>query len=231
MAGNTVVLIHGWGGSFDETWKKPGIVDILRDSGHSIVGVDLLGHGSSEKPHEPDAYVAMTSHLAGQLPDGPCIAVAFSLGAMTALRLAIDEPHRFSGLVLAGIGDQLFEPHNPEESKRIIAGVEGNAADDDNIAQLFGRYARQGANDPQALVAVLRRPPAPRLSVDDVARVGCPVLVCIGDRDFAAPASRLASAFPDGELVELPRTDHFATPGAFPFIDAVMHWLEIRFPA
>ncbi len=230
MAGNTVVLIHGWGGSYEETWKKPGIVEILGDTGHRIVGVDLLGHGGSDKPHEPDAYTAMGSHLAAQLPNEPCIAIAFSLGAMTTLRLAIDEPQRFGGLVLAGIGDRLFEPHDPEESKRIIAGVEGTAADDDNIAQLFGRYARQGDNDPVALAAVLKRPPAPRLEEADLAKVSCPVLVCIGDRDFAAPASRLASAFPDGELVELPRTDHFATPGAFPFIDAVMHWLETRFP-
>ena len=230
MAGNTVVLVHGWGGSYEETWKKPGIVDILGDTGHAIVGVDLLGHGESEKPHDPDAYTALTSHLAAQLPDEPCIAIAFSLGAMTTLRLAVDEPQRFIGLVLAGIGDRLFDPHDPEESKRVIAGVEGTAADDDNIAQLFGRYARQGGNDPVALTAVLKRPPAPRLSAEDLAKIVCPVLVCIGEHDFAAPASQLAAAFPAGKLVELPRTDHFATPGAFPFIDAVIQWLETRFP-
>jgi pimeloyl-ACP methyl ester carboxylesterase len=230
MAGNTVVLVHGWGGSFEETWRKPGIVDILGDTGNVVVGVDLLGHGSSAKPHEPEAYEALGSHLAAQLPDEPCIVVAFSLGAMTTLRLAVDEPNRFSGLVLAGIGDRIFEPHDPAESQRIIAGVDGTAAADDNIAQLFGRYARQGDNDPIALAAVLRRKPAERLKPDDLAHIMCPVLVCIGDKDFAAPAHQLATAFPDGQLAELPRTDHFATPNSFPFIDAVVDWLETRFP-
>lgn len=229
MSANTVVLVHGWGGSFEETWKKPGIVDILADTGLKIHGVDLLGHGTSDKPHDPEAYDQLGSHLLAQLPDEPCIVVAFSLGAMTALRLAASTSDRFAGMVLAGIGDRLFEPHDPEESRRIIAGVEGTASPDDNVAQLFGRYARQGDNDPLALAAVLKRPPAERLQPEHLSGIECPVLVCIGDKDFAAPAQRLASSFSNGELAVLPRTDHFATPGSFAFIDAVVGWLESRF--
>ena len=229
MPANTVVLVHGWGGSFDETWLKPGVVDILADVGVEVVGVDLLGHGKSDKPHEPAAYAKIAEHLADQLPASPSIVVAFSLGAITTLRLAISSPERFKGLVLAGIGDGLFDPHKPEETERIVAGVEGRADPDDNIAQLFGRYAQQSGNDPLALAAVLKRPPSERLTVEQVARVTCPVLVRIGDKDFAAPANRLASAFPDAELMQLPRTDHFATPNSFAFIDAVVGWLEKRF--
>jgi pimeloyl-ACP methyl ester carboxylesterase len=51
------------------------------------------------------------------------------------------------------------------------------------------------------------------------------VLVVIGDKDFTFPADRLASAFPNGRLVVLRNTDHFATPESFAFIDAVLEFL------
>lgn len=229
MVAKSLVLVHGWGGSFRETWQGPGIDQIFADMGHSVVGVDLLGHGDADKPHDPAAYADLPAYLLERLPEEPCIVVGFSLGALTTLRAAVAAPHRFRGLVLAGIGDGVFEPHKPEETARILAGIDGTASPDDNLARLFGQYARQGNNDVDALAAVLKRPASSPLSVDQLSAVVCPVLVCIGDKDFAAPSNRLAEAFPDGSLSVLARTDHFATPGSFPFIDAVVGFLESRF--
>jgi pimeloyl-ACP methyl ester carboxylesterase len=226
-----VVLVHGWGGSFSETWQAPGIDQIFADTGHVVSGVDLLGHGSADKPHEPEAYADLVGYLLDALPVEPCVVVAFSLGALTTLRAAIRQPQRFAGIVLAGIGNGVFESHKPEETARILAGIDGSAPADDNIARLFGQYARQGDNDVAALTAVLKRPPSEPLQPEQLLPVTCPVLVCIGERDFAAPSDRLADAFPDGRLRVLPRTDHFATPGSFPFIDAVVEFLESRVPA
>jgi pimeloyl-ACP methyl ester carboxylesterase len=53
-AGPVVVLLHGrpmWGGR----WIDAGYVDRLRDRFRVIVP-DLLGHGGSDKPHDPSAY-------------------------------------------------------------------------------------------------------------------------------------------------------------------------------
>lgn len=230
MVAKSLVLVHGWGGSFRHTWQDPGIDQIFRDVGHGVSGIDLLGHGEADKPHDPEAYAGLVSHLLEHLPDQPCIVVAFSLGALTTLRAAVTSPERFCGIVLAGIGDGIFEPHKPEETARIISGVEGTAGADDNMARLFGQYARQGGNDINALVAVLKRPPSPPLTIEQLSAVTCPVLVCIGDGDFAAPADRLARSLPDATLRVLPRTDHFATPGSFAFIDVVVGFLETRFP-
>lgn len=230
MVSKSLVLVHGWGGSFRDTWQGPGIDQIFADVGLSVSGVDLLGHGAAEKPHDPDAYADLPSYLLERLPDEPCIVVGFSLGALTTLRAAVASPDRFSGIVLAGIGNGVFEPHKPEETARIIAGIEGTAPSDDNIARLFGQYARQGDNDVEALTAVLKRPPSTPLLPEQLSAIDCPVLVCIGERDFAAPSDRLAGAFPDGTLSVLPRTDHFATPGSFSFIDVVVNFLESRFP-
>ena len=54
----------------------------------------------------------------------------------------------------------------------------------------------------------------------------CPVLVVIGDRDFAGPADQLVDALPDARGVTLRNVDHFATPESFGFIDAVLEFLD-----
>ena len=48
-----VVLVHGWGGSFESTWQRSGFTALLEDAGLDVVGVDLLGHGTAPKPHDP----------------------------------------------------------------------------------------------------------------------------------------------------------------------------------
>ena len=49
-----IVLVHGWGGSFQTTWRQSGFTELLADAGREVIGVDLLGHGDAPKPHEPE---------------------------------------------------------------------------------------------------------------------------------------------------------------------------------
>ena len=121
-----VVLVHGWGGSFASTWERSGFTALLADAGRDVIGVDLLGHGTAPKPHEPAAYADLTARIVDALPDGPVDAVGFSLGALTLLRTAIAAPERFQRLVLAGIGRNVFE-RDDAATARILAGVEGTA--------------------------------------------------------------------------------------------------------
>lgn len=219
-----VVLVHGWGGSFDATWRRSGFTELLADAGRPVIGVDLLGHGAAPKPHDPAAYADLTARVLDALPDEPVDAVGFSLGAMTLLRLAIDHPGRLRRLVVSGVGRNLFE-RDDERTAAIVAGVEGTGDPDDNIGRLFGQYARAEDNDPAALAAVLRRPGAEPFTTDELATLSCPVLVVIGDRDFAGPADPLVDALPDARGVVLRNVDHFATPEAFGFIDATLEFL------
>jgi pimeloyl-ACP methyl ester carboxylesterase len=197
----------------------------LRDAGREVIGVDLLGHGTAPKPHDPAEYADLTTRIADALPDEPVDIVGFSLGALTTLRLATRDPKRFQRIVLAGIGTNVFE-RDADRAARILAGVEGRADPEDNEARLFGQYARQPGNDPAALAAVMKRPDEGPFTAAELAAVTCPVLVVIGDRDFTAPADRLVAALPDARLVVLRNTDHFATPETFGFIDAVLEFLE-----
>lgn len=220
-----ILLVHGWGGSFAATWERSGFTALLADAGRPVIGVDLLGHGTAPKPHDSEAYADLTTRIVESLPDGPVDAVGFSLGAMTLLRAAIDDPSRFRRLVLAGIGRNVFE-RDEEATARIVAAIESGGDTDDNHARLFAQYAHQSGNDPVALAAIMRRGGSARLEPTDLAALSVPTLVAVGDDDFVLPADDLVDALPQAHLVTLRRTDHFATPESFDFIDAALEFLD-----
>ncbi len=220
-----VMLVHGWGGSFDRTWRSSGFTDLLADAGRDVIGVDLLGHGTAPKPHEPEAYADLTERVLEAMPAEPVDAVGFSLGAITLLRIAVVQPQRFRRLVLAGIGGTLFDDDD-RGTRAIIAALEGTGDPDDNIGRLFSQYAHQPDNDLAALTAVMRRPRGPQFTPELVARATCQTLVIIGDRDFAGPGDPLVAALPNARLQVLRNVDHFATPESFGFIDAALEFLD-----
>jgi len=220
-SGPAVVLLHGFASSFDRTWRNNGWVDLLADEGRSVVPIDLLGHGDADKPHDPDAYGALESEVAARLPEAPVDAVGFSLGARVLLGVAADHPGRFRRIVVAGVGDNLFRN---DDSGAIARAVAEGADENDRIGQHFEQLASGDGNDRLALAACLRRP-APKLGADELAAIYCPVLVVLGDRDFAGPADPLLAALPDARLVTLRGVDHFATPKAMGFLDATLRFL------
>ena len=220
-----VVLVHGWGGSFATTWERSGFSALLADADRTVIGVDLLGHGTAPKPHDPGAYADLTERVVAALPDHAVDAVGFSLGALTLLRAAIDDPTRFDRLVLAGIGRNVFE-HDDEVTRRIIEAIEQGGVSDDNTARLFAQYASQPGNDPVALAAVMQRARSAPITDADLTTVTSRVLVAVGDQDFVLPADRLVEALPHASLRILRRTDHFATPESFDFIDATLEFLD-----
>jgi len=219
-----VVLVHGWGGSFESTWQRSGFTELLRDAGKPVIGVDLLGHGASPKPHEPEAYADLTLRVLDAMPDEPVDAVGFSLGAITLLQIACVQPGRFRRLVLAGIGGTLFSPDD-QAGARIAAAIEGTADSADVGSHVFAQYAHQAGNDPIALAAIMRRP-RQRFTTELLAGATCQILVAIGDKDFAGPGEPLADALPAATLKTLRNVDHFATPEAFQFIDAALGFLD-----
>jgi len=225
LAAPDVIMVHGWGGSFAETWKRPGVTALLEDAGRRVIGVDLLGHGTAPRPHDPAQYADLGARIVEALPDRPVDAVGFSLGAMTLLRVAMDQPSRFRRLVVAGVGDNLFR-RDDTATARLVAALEGGDPGDDNLARLFVQYADQPGNDRRALTAVMRRPPGEPITAEGLGHLDLPVLVAIGDRDFVGGGQALVDALPQGTLVVLPRTDHFATPSSFAFIDAMLEFLD-----
>jgi pimeloyl-ACP methyl ester carboxylesterase len=220
-----VVLVHGFATSAARTWGDNGWIDLLHDARRDVVAIDMLGHGTADKPHDPAAYEQLESLVAAQIPDGPVDAIGFSMGARVLLTLAADEPERFAHLVVAGVGANLFRD-DPREV--IVNAIGGDAPDDNPAAQYFAGLARQAGNDRDALVACMQSR-RPRLDDGRLAKITNPVLVVLGDRDFAGPAEPLVDALPDARLVSLRGVDHYATPKDFGFIDAALGFIGASF--
>jgi pimeloyl-ACP methyl ester carboxylesterase len=214
-----VVLVHGFASSFAHGWEHNGWTDLLADAGRKVLRVDLPGHGKSPATTDPAAFADVEATLADAIaPHAPVDAIGFSTGARLLLGLAAEDPGRLRRLVVIGVGDNLLRAEDREPLARALESGEGQVPPEDIGVQLFVRLARAAGNDPAALAAFLRRPDRP-LTEDDLARVTCPVLVVLGDRDFSAPADQLVEALPDAELVMLRNVDHFAAPRDFTCIN------------
>jgi pimeloyl-ACP methyl ester carboxylesterase len=221
MQAAPVVLVHGFASSFHRNWRQPGWVDLLEEGGRSVIGVDLPGHGDAPKPHEPEAYADLVSAVEAVLPVGTVDGLGFSLGARVLLTLASRIPDRFGRIVVGGVGENLFRE---DRTDAVARALEGGDLPNHPEAQAFARFAQNSGQDSLALAAVLRRP-APPVTPQMLAAVTCPVLVVLGDRDFAGPADPLMDALPNAELKILKGVDHLATPTDFGFIDATLEFL------
>lgn len=227
-----MVPLHGLASSFEHNWREPGWYDLLTEAGRDVLTVDLPGHGKG--PHEtvPEAYAdvpgEMARRIAREAPDARAFdAVGFSMGASTLLSMAAAEPSKYRRLAVLGIGDGVITPTRetgPPGSSALADAFTSPAEPDTGQGRLFWRLARTAGNDPAALSAFVRRPRR-TIIADDLARIGCPVLVVIGDRDPAYPAEALVAALPAARLHVLRGTDHFATTSDYRCLDAVLSFL------
>ena len=221
-----VLMVHGWAGSFARTWQMSGVETLLQETGRNVVGIDLLGHGTAEKPHDASAYSDISLPIRQSAPDLQVDAVGFSLGAIALLHAATINPSMFRKLILLGIGDKIFEPHDPKESELIISGIDGTAEIENTLARQFGNYARHSDNDPLALRAVLQRPRGAVFTKENASAITAEVLVIVGDRDFVLPADRLVQSFKNSTFKLLKNCDHFASTDNFSFIDAMLDFFK-----
>jgi pimeloyl-ACP methyl ester carboxylesterase len=222
---SSLVLLHGFGSSFEHNWQQTGWVDILADFGVTVPAIDLPAHGSSPPLTDAADYAHVDEEVRNALPaDGLIGGVGFSAGAELLLRLAVAEPVRFDRIVLLGLGDNAFDTGDPTA---LVMALESSDEPEDVRARTFRRLARSAGNDPKALSAFLRRP-RQSLTEKDLSRLSCPVLVVLGDRDWVGSAHRLMAALPSASLVSLPGVDHFATPSDFGAIDATVKFLGLE---
>ncbi|MGE0877541.1 MAG: alpha/beta fold hydrolase [Acidimicrobiia bacterium] len=233
LEGVPVAMVHGWSGSFAGTWQEPGWEALFQDMGRTVVGIDLLGHGSAPKPHDVESYVDLTTRITEAIPEGPMDAIGFSLGSMTLLQLACNEPQRFRRLIVSGIGktlldraDGIVDEEAAVRAARLPDVVEHGANEESTAHERsFANYARDRGNDPIALAQCLRAQREP-ITRERLKALTFPVLVVIGDNDEAGPGEPLAEAMPNAKVVTLRNTDHFATPNNFKFIDAALDFLN-----
>ena len=143
-----VVLVHGWGGSFETTWRQSGFTELLADAGRPVIGVDLLGHGEAPKPHDPaDVRRPDDAHRRRRCPTSRSTSSGSRSGRSRRCGWPSRQPERFRRLVLSPASAATCSSATTSGAARILAGVEGTADPDDNVARLFGQYADQPGND------------------------------------------------------------------------------------
>ena len=234
------MLLHGLASSFEHNWREPGWVDLLTEAGRDVPAIDLPGHGPG--PHEtvPEAYAdvpgAVARRIAELAPGARQVdAVGFSVGGHTLLAMAAAAPERFRRLAVLGVGDGALAP--PAGGARTVLADAVTAATEPEAepARLFWRLTRSAGNDPAAIAAFMRRDTR-ALDSKALARISCPVLVVIGERDFGdacepniersvGPADALTAALPHARLEVLRGTDHFGTTSDYRCIGAVLDFL------
>jgi pimeloyl-ACP methyl ester carboxylesterase len=218
--GHPVVLIHGGTVSFKHNYADFGWIESLNNNGLQVVGLDLRGHGKSDKPHEIESYG--TSNLASdvvavldQLSLERASLVAYSIGTAVALNLLQTAPERFDRAALIATGDGLigYPPHTFAEILPALSDVLNRTAYPKDLPKFLSTYwnfVAATGGDWQALRALAQASYAP-LSKTDAAAITIPTLVVSGQADLVlGQGPKLAQSLGQGSYVEVPGADHFS---------------------
>jgi NAD+ synthase len=101
--GPPVILIHGMSASLADWWR---LMPLLVSAGYRAIAVDLLGHGDSAKPRDPQQYSIQTVYKAleewiDELGLGSAFyLIGHSLGGYMSLTYALHHPDRVQAMVL-----------------------------------------------------------------------------------------------------------------------------------
>jgi pimeloyl-ACP methyl ester carboxylesterase len=225
--GTPVVLLHGL------TATRRYVVmgsRALQRSGHRVVAYDARGHGASSPA--PDAAAYGYELLAGDLRAAldalgieRAVLAGASMGAHTALRLALAEPQRVAALVLI---TPSFAPDSPRDEQELArwdalarglreGGIDGfvRAYDLANVPEQWRATVEQvlrqrlaAHEHPLAVADALQAVPRSRPfeSIAELAELDVPTVV-VASRDEADPGhplavgERYAEAIAGAELV------------------------------
>ena len=229
--GPPILFAHG-GGGHAASWF--GQVAHFRKS-HRCIVFDHRGFGRSRwhaARFDPDLYADDARAILDELGVDRAHVVAQSLGALTAVRLALQSPERVRSLVLAnsplGIADEFAVKRVLEGAIRIAKiGAEG-------VLETFAPASRENASRMHLYTTLasfnldLRPELAPTilapeilLPVEELKKIACPVLCVTGRHDSLVPPEvmhRFATLIPGATCVEFEASGHspyFEEPEAF----------------
>lgn len=228
-----IVLVHGFASTHAVNWMFTQWVKTLTEDGRRVVVLDNRGHGLSQKLYDPAQYgLDLMAQDVANLLDHLSIARAdvmgYSLGARISTVLAASRPEKVRSLILGGIGQYLVQE----------AGLPGGLAEameaeriediENPMLKIFRGFAESTRSDLKALAACVR---GARKAIDPalLARIDCPVLICVGTRDdVAGDPTPLPPLFRNARLVDIPGRDHNRAVGDRIYKEAVLEFLAAR---
>ncbi|MBI1418884.1 MAG: alpha/beta fold hydrolase [Limimaricola sp.] len=243
-AGPTVILLHAFAGS-STLWKSSGLMPL---DGFRTISFDARGHGASGKPLDAGAYGMPLVEDVIRLMDARGVAAAhvvgYSMGAETALKLAVTHPERVRSLVVGGSG---WSSEAEVQTYGAISAALGDAA-------TFGDFMAAMAPDPAGTTeadmlagfAMLTdhgispgQDAAPLaaaaggmhaligLTAAELFAIDVPVLgLAGGDDPERENVARLGTVLDDFTFVPIPGADHLAAPLTPLFTQTVIAFLR-----
>lgn len=229
--GTPVLMIHGFASNHAVNWVGPGWVKTLTDAGYRALAFDNRGHGDSDKPYDPSAYVpeAMASDavaLLNHLDIHSAHLFGYSMGARIAAFAALDHPERMRGLVFGGLGLGMVEGvgHWDPIAEALLAPSLDDVTHE--RGRMFRAFADQTGSDRHALAACIQSSRT-LLKPDHMAKIEVPALIGVGTKDdIAGPAQPLAEMMHRASALDIPGRDHMLAVGDRVFKKAVLDFLE-----
>jgi len=228
----TVVLVHGFASSTADTWVHTAWVRMLEREGYRILGIDLRGHGASQKPHDSAGYTVrnlardVEAVLDTFLID-EALYVGYSLGARVGWQVTQDLGDRIPRAVLGGVPDGI--PLDRLDVDQVRRYADDGIPVTDPVTQNYITLAeRVPGNDLHALLALAEGMRDSRsVDPDPVHAPQQPVLFATGSEDAVIDGSRrLADAAAQGSFFEIPGRHHFNAPGSKAFRVAALEFLK-----
>jgi pimeloyl-ACP methyl ester carboxylesterase len=184
-----------------------------------VIGLDLRGHGKSDKPQDADSYG--TKNLASdvlavmdELDLDNVSVVGYSLGSAVALHLIQAFPERFSKAVLVATGDGLIglPPFTFSSLLPALSAVASRSEypkDLPSHVAAYWNFVTESGGSFKALSAMAKAD-YPPLSIELAGKIKVPVMVVSGENDpVLGRGPVLAKSIPSGEYLEIKKADHF----------------------
>lgn len=212
-SGPDLLLHHGFTSS-SQAWRFFGFTEVLQQH-YRVIVPDALGHGQSDKPHDPAAY-SLQQRSDDVLAVLDAVGVeqvhycGYSLGGWVGYGLVRHAPQRLRSLTLGAA-----HPY-PDTSWDAFKGIDGS--DPEAFITAFESVLNERisaevkmlirANDLTALAAAAQQP---RLSMEELLpQIDMPCMMFCGDADARHPLVQRATAqLPRGRFVSLPGVTHF----------------------
>lgn len=225
--GPAVVLIHGSGGHHAAWWQQTPSLS----RSYSVVTLDLRGFGRSTSDLDEFDSLAFPDDIIAVLDDAGierAVLVGQSIGASAALKVAVREPHRIAGVVLAHSLGGIDHVELAALVKADRARAEKLPVLDRLMSKPFQTTQpeltflfRQMGTFNAAKMADLRNLTAGGPTLEDVKDAGVPICFLTGENDAVLTPStvRQAHALLPGSVLDIvagaPHSMYWETPELF----------------
>jgi pimeloyl-ACP methyl ester carboxylesterase len=243
----TLLLIHGGPGGYDHSYFKPHF-GRLTDVGQ-VIYLDLREHGRSARGNPAEWTFEACADDIRAFCDAVGIVepvvLGHSMGGFIAILYGARQPGHAKGLILQSTMAR-FDPDRLVEGFRRRAGDEvaelarreytGDSVTDDEWARVFAAFGPT-VPSPDELARRVRNPDVSEHGmdllrrfdvVDQLPRISCPTLVCVGELDAVTPVDA-AREIVDGLPPGVGRLEMIEGAGHFPWLDAPdRYWSVLR---